>query len=919
MTVANESESLAVAVRSLSHRYGDTTALDEVALELPRGTIAGLFGPDGVGKSTLMGLVAGARKMQDGQIEVLGGPMRKARHRNAVFPRIAYMPQGLGQNLYMALSVRENLEFFGRLFGQKAKERDERIDRLLRATRLDPFPDRPVGKLSGGMKQKLGLCCALIHDPDLLILDEPTTGVDPLSRRQFWDLIGDIRETRPGMAVLVSTAYMDEAEEFDLLYAMYGGRILSSGSAEALREETGTETLDDAFTALLPEQARSAPVDLEIPPLDQNGRATAIEARELTRRFGDFTAVDRVSFRIARGEIFGFIGSNGSGKTTTMKMLTGLLPVSEGEVELFGHKVDAGDTETRKRVGYMSQSFSLYGQLSLRQNLRLHARLFRLAPDEIEGRIQELLDRFGLTGHADDAAGALPLGLRQRLSLAAAIIHRPELLILDEPTSGVDPAGRDAFWQILSDLSREDGVTIFVSTHFMNEAELCDRISLMHKGQVLTVGAPGEIAEDRGDGDLEAAFIAHIRANDDDVADEEEEADPGKSLSSQDNAQRRRRGGAFLRRLLAYTRRETFEVLRDPIRMTFAFGGSILLMFLFAYGISMDVEDMEFAAFDQDRSPEARAYLQTFEGSRYFERVASVESRAALVKLLRAGETTLILGIPDGYGKALRNGREAEISAWIDGANTQRAATIEGYVEGAHASYLAARVRDAGAGENSGQRGAFNVATRFAYNPTVDSIMAIAPSVPAILLMMFPSILMAISVAREREIGTITNFHVTPTRRVEFLLGKQLPYVAIGMINFAIMTAMAVWLFGVPFKGGFLVLALGALVYVMASTAYGLLVSVFTRTQVAAVFATMVISMMPTVIFSGMMQPVASLEGGARLIGVSWPTHYYMYMSVGAFTKGLGVAELGREILWIALFVPGFLLPALLLLRKQAR
>lgn len=916
--MADKCDSIAVSVRSLSHRYGDSVALNDVALELPKGTLAGLFGPDGVGKSTLMGLIAGARKMQEGEIEVLGGPMRKARHRNAVFPRIAYMPQGLGQNLYMALSVRENLQFFGRLFGQSAGEREERIDRLLRATRLDPFPDRPVGKLSGGMKQKLGLCCALIHDPDLLILDEPTTGVDPLSRRQFWALIAEIRNTRPEMAVLVSTAYMEEAEGFDTLHAMYGGRILSSGSATALRDETGTDTLEDAFTALLPEQARSDPVDLEIPPLEQDGHETAIEARDLTRRFGDFTAVDRVSFKIARGEIFGFIGSNGSGKTTTMKMLTGLLPASEGQVELFGHKVDAGDIETRKRVGYMSQSFSLYGQLSLSQNLRLHARLFRLPPDEIESRIKELLDRFGLTRHADDAAGALPLGLRQRLSLAAAIIHRPELLILDEPTSGVDPAGRDAFWQILSDLSRDGGVTIFVSTHFMNEAELCDRISLMHKGQVLTVGTPDEIAADRGDGDLESAFITHIRENDDDITDDDEEdAEPKERLKSEDEARRRPRGMAFVRRLLAYTRRESFEVLRDPIRMTFAFGGSILLMFLFAYGISMDVEDMEFASFDQDRSPESRAYLQTFDGSRYFERVATVESRAALVELMRAGETTLIVGIPNGYGKALREGRATAVSAWIDGANTQRAATIEGYVQGAHASYLAARIRDAGVDTKKGAD--LTVTTRFDYNPTVDSIMAIAPSVPAILLMMFPSILMAISVAREREIGTITNFHVTPTRRIEFMLGKQLPYIAIGMINFTIMTAMAAWLFGVPFKGSFSVLALGALVYVMASTSYGLLVSVFTQTQVAAVFATMVISMMPTVIFSGMMQPVASLEGGARLIGMAWPTHYYMYMSVGAFTKGLGVAELGSEIMWIALFVPAFLLPAQLLLRKQAR
>ena len=914
MTMPDHSESPAVLVTSLSHSYGNTVALDDVSLELAPGEMVGLFGPDGVGKSTLMGLIAGARKMQKGEIEVLGGPMRKAKHRNAVFPRIAYMPQGLGQNLYMALSVRENLEFFGRLFGQTAQERDERIERLLKATRLDPFPDRIVGKLSGGMKQKLGLCCALIHDPDLMILDEPTTGVDPLSRRQFWSLINDIRDNRPEMSVLVSTAYMDEAEDFDFLHAMHAGRILSSGSADDLRKETGTDTLEDAFTALRPKEERGEQVDLDIPPLEEGDRDIAIQADGLTRRFGDFTAVDDVSFKIERGEIFGFIGSNGSGKTTTMKMLTGLLPASEGSVSLFGQFIDASDIKTRQRVGYMTQSFSLYSELSLKQNLRLHARLFRLKPDEIEDRITELLEQFGLTGHAGDKAGELPLGLRQRLSLAAAIIHRPELLILDEPTSGVDPAGRDAFWQILSELSRQDDVTIFISTHFMNEAALCDRISLMHEGKVLGVGTPAEIADKKGDGDLETAFIAYIEDADEDAASEGSGEDLTASDGNQAGKTPRR---AFLRRLLAYTRRETFEVMRDPIRLTFAFGGSIILMFLFAYGISMDVEDMAFATFDQDRSPESRAYLETYRGSHYFEEMPPVQSREALVDQLRSGDVTLVLDIPQGFGKGLREGRAAEVSAWIDGANTMRASTIEGYVQGGHASYLQAEAQAARRAEMMDQ--GLNVLTRFRYNPTVDSIYAIAPAVPAILLLMFPAILMAISVAREREIGTITNFHVTPTRRIEFLIGKQIPYIAIGMINFAIMTVMAVFLFGVPFKGSFAVLAAGAVVYVMASTSYGLLVSVFTRTQVAAVFATMVISMMPTVIFSGMMQPVATLEGGARLIGTAWPTHYYMHMSVGTFTKGLGLDAVGTDIAWIALFIPIFLVPALLMLKKQAR
>lgn len=913
--MAEQHENPVVLLRDVSHRYGGDAAVNRVSLELKQGEITGLYGPDGVGKSTLMGLIAGAREMQEGEIEVLGRSMRNARHRNAVFSRIAYMPQGLGQNLYMALSVRENLEFFGRLFGQSASERARRIRRLLKATRLDAFPNRPAGRLSGGMKQKLGLCCALIHDPDLLILDEPTTGIDPLSRRQFWSLIEDLRDARPQMSIFLSSAYFEEAEQFDRLFTMHDGRILGSGSASELREETGTETLAEAFTALLPEEDRTSRTVLDIPPRDGEDSETAIEARGLTRRFGDFTAVEDVSFEIERGEIFGFLGSNGSGKTTTMKMLTGLLPVSEGEVSLFGQPLDARDIETRKRVGYMSQSFSLYGKLSVRANLELHARLYRLDPDGIDDRIDAILDRMGLTGKEDSAANDLPLGLRQRLSLAAAILHDPDLLILDEPTSGVDPDGRDAFWQILSDLSRDSRVTIFVSTHFMQEARYCDRISLMHEGRVLEVGAPDDIAAEHGEGDLQEAFVALIREADPDAADagETEEWNGTKEQSAEGS----RRQKAFMRRLLAYTRCETLEVMRDPIRLIFAFGGSVLLMYLFAYGVSMDVEDMTFASFDQDRSPMSRGYLQTFEGSRYFERVSDVTRREDLIGLLRSGEATLVLDVPHGFGRDIREERGAEVSAWIDGANTQRAAIIAGYVQGAHAEYLATRAQESSATARSVP--GLEIKSRFAYNPTVDSIRAIAPSVPAILLMFFPAILMAISVAREREIGTIINFHVTPTRRLEFLLGKQLPYIGIGMANFLIMMGMAVFLFGVPFSGNFPILTLGAFVYVTAATSYGLLVSVFTRTQVAAVFATVVIMMMPTVVFSGMVQPVASLEGAARFIGLSWPTHHYMFMSVGAFTKGLGISQLASEILWIALFVPVFLAPALFLLRKQAR
>jgi ribosome-dependent ATPase len=313
---------------AVSHRYGAVVALEAVDISLPAGCMVGLIGPDGVGKSSLLALVSGARMIQSGRVEVLGGDIGEPRFRASVQPRIAYMPQGLGKNLYPTLSVFENVDFFGRLFGQGRREREQRIDELLNSTGLMPFKDRPAAKLSGGMKQKLGLCCALIHDPDLLILDEPTTGVDPLSRRQFWALIDSIRARRPGMSVLVATAYMEEAERFDWLVAMDGGTVIGTGTPAELLAKTGQETLDAAFIELLPEARRQAHQVLVIPPRVSDGGDYAIEAEGLVQRFGDFTAVDHVSFKIARGEIFGFLGSNGCGKTTTMKMLTGLLPPS---------------------------------------------------------------------------------------------------------------------------------------------------------------------------------------------------------------------------------------------------------------------------------------------------------------------------------------------------------------------------------------------------------------------------------------------------------------------------------------------------------------------------------------------------------------------------------------------------------------
>lgn len=896
---------------ALSH--GANKALDGVTLDLPAGCVVGLIGPDGVGKSSLLALIAGAQAIQQGRVEVLGGDMAQAAHRRRSGPRIAYMPQGLGKNLYPTLSVFENVDFFGRLFGHGKAERARRIAELLRSTGLSRFADRPAGKLSGGMKQKLGLCCALIHDPELLILDEPTTGVDPLSRRQFWELIAAIRMDQPGLSVLVATAYMEEAARFDWLVAMEAGRVLATGTPRDLLEQTGAADLDAAFIALLPEARRAGHQAVAIPPRPETAAAEiAIEADHLTMRFGDFTAVEDVSFRIPRGEIFGFLGSNGCGKTTTMKMLTGLLPASAGTAKLFGQPVTAQDVAGRRHVGYMSQAFSLYSELTVRQNLDLHARLFNLPPETIPDRIVEMCRRFGLEGVMEALPDSLPLGMRQRLSLAVAMIHAPRLLILDEPTSGVDPVARDAFWRILAELSRQDQVTIFVSTHFMNEAAPCDRISLMHAGRVLVSDTPQAIRAARGDATLEEAFIGYLQdATGPDA--EAPEAPPAPADKAPASAPR----GFDPRRLGAYAWREALELQRDPIRTALALIGSLILMFVIGYGINLDVENLTFAVLDRDGSAASRDYSGQIGGSRYFSEQPPILDYADLDRRMRRGEISLAVEIPAGFGRDLARGRAVEVGAWIDGAMPTRAETVRGYVQGMHAAWLTQRALE-GQGA-AAALGSFTLEIRYRYNPDVQSLVAIVPAVIPLLLMMIPAMLAALSVVREKELGSILNFYVTPVTRLEFLLGKQAPYVALAMLNFLMLAGLSILGFGVPFSGSFLALAAAALLYVVAATALGLVISAFISSQIAAIFGTALITLIPAVQFSGMTDPVSSLEGVGALIGQIYPTSHFMTIARGTFSKALGFGDLVGSFLPLALAGPVLIGLAALLLRKQGR
>ena len=1031
-----------VSIQNLSHRYGKTLALDGVSLDIPKGATVGLIGPDGVGKSTLLSLMAGVKVIQDGRVEVLGGDMADKDVRRDLSHRIAFMPQGLGRNLYPTLSVYENIDFHARLFGLDGQERTRQITRLMEATRLAPFSDRAAGKLSGGMKQKLSLCCALVHSPDLLILDEPTTGVDPLSRRQFWALVDDLRREHAGMTVIVATAYIEEAQRFERLLAMDAGRLLENKPTAAVLADYGTDVLEEAYVKMLPPEKQQGSGGLDITPFVPDPAAPpAMEAHGLTKRFGDFTAVDHVSFTIQKGEIFGFLGSNGCGKSTTMKMLTGLLEATEGAATLLGKPIDAGGLDTKMRVGYMSQAFSLYEELSVRRNLDLHARLYQMGAKGAAA-VEEALQQFDLADVADTAPASLPLGIRQRLQLAAACLHHPEVLILDEPTSGVDPAARDMFWRHLLKLSREDKITIFVSTHFMNEAARCDRISFMHKGRVLAVGTPAELAARQNAPDLEEAFVQylieaeggegeeglsrqeaaysesdqrefrqdvdgvreqsshtlpaetptvvcvaqathaevasddrHSELSDDlqgkdtgssetqngvreqsshtlpaetptvgcvaqathaEVASDDRHSELSDDLQGKDTGSSETQNGVhepsshILRdnpntqtfkyrfsMIWTFARREAKELLRDKIRLFFAVFGPLIIMASVSWGISFDVRNLKFAVYDRDQTAASRELVEYFDGSRYFLQQPPIQSEAEIDTVLKSSGAILVIDIPSGFGRDLARGLKPEVGFYVDGSMPFNATNIRGYVGSLITAYTKDRIADSGLPVSL--KAPAGIEPRFMYNQDFDSINAIAPGVMMLVLMMIPAMMSAVGVVREREIGSIANFYASPAAVAQYLIGKQLPYIAVGMVNFAAMMLMIIYLFGVPLKGSFAGLAVGTLLMVSASTALGLLISCFVRSQLAAIFATAIITMIPAQTYSGFLYPLSTMEGGALIIGKTFPSSWYYTVSVGSFTKGLHTADLLHEYAAIAAFAATSLILACVLLKKQEK
>lgn len=558
--VMREDAAPVIEIAGFGKRYRGKMVVKGLSLHVGEGEIHGLIGPDGSGKSSIMKAVAGVMSHDEGTVSVFGITLDSEAAAERIKHRIGFMPQGLGLSLYPELSIEENIDFFARLRAVGADELERRKERLLEMTRLAAFRTRAIKHLSGGMKQKLGLVCTLIHEPELLILDEPTTGVDPVSRRDFWAILSELVRRR-GMTVLATTAYLDEASRFHRISLMHAGRILADGEPaevaalvpghlvmlgtpqqvdvrerlvsafpdltpeggwlrifvperdperakqqvlEKLEASTVTNVhvtepeLEDTFIALIRREvgADEARARQPVQVHDRRGRApererdVAIEAQSLTRDFGAFRAVDDVSFRVESGEIFGLLGSNGAGKTTVIKMLTGILAPSTGGGTVAGADVTRPGRKIKRHIGYMSQLFSLYTDLTVVENITFYAGIYGLSLRQVRERCDWIVGMAGLGDVLDRRTGSLAVGMRQRLALGCALIHSPSVLFLDEPTSGVDPIGRQQFWEVLFKLSREEGVAVLVTTHYMSEAEHCDRLALMHAGRVAVEATP---------------------------------------------------------------------------------------------------------------------------------------------------------------------------------------------------------------------------------------------------------------------------------------------------------------------------------------------------------------------------------------------------------------------------------------------
>ena len=921
-----------VSIAGVTKRFGATVAIDNLSAVVAPGRITGLVGPDGAGKTTLLRLVAGLLRADAGRIEVCG--LDAAAQAPQIHTIAGYMPQRFG--LYEDLTVAENLTLYADLRGVTGAERVAAFARLLAFTDLGSFQHRLAGRLSGGMKQKLGLACALIRTPRVLLLDEPSVGVDPISRRELWRMVSALVDD--GLGVVWSTSYLDEAERCAEVLLLHEGHLLHAGppgdmtrlmagrsflveagagrrrmlahalarpeivdgtiqgaslrivmaegaapptaatfgSSDAITVRAVPPRFEDAYIARIG-GVTHRPEPAESPPVHDGDFTPVIEARGLTKRFGSFTAADNISFTIARGEIFGLLGPNGAGKSTTFKMMCGLLLPTSGSATVEGLDLYRAASAARGRIGYMAQKFSLYGDLSVRQNLAFFAGVYGIPSARRAAAIARVVDEFALHELLDTNAGGLPLGFKQRLALACAVMHEPAVLFLDEPTSGVDPLTRRDFWQRINAMV-ERGVTIMVTTHFLDEAEYCDRIALVYHGRVIAAGSPDALKQharsaNLPDPTLEDAFIALVEA--DSPAPQpppQPSPAPRESERSTPLALPRVAGGwQRARRIFGLIRKETLQILRDPSSIMIAGVLPLLFLFIFGFAVSLDLDNVGICLVVEQPTPVATSFAAALTNSRFFA-VRETRDRRACAGDLVAGRIKAIVVVPAWFAASTARGAPAAIQVLVDGSDPNSAGLVQNYIQGLWQNWL---VQD-GLERAAPIAPPVSVASRVWFNPAHESRNFLLPGLVAVIMTLIGTLLTALVVAREWERGTMEALMSTPIGIVELLIGKLAPYFILGMGAMVLSVAASVAIFAVPFRGSYTALAAVSAVFLICMLAFGLFISTVTRNQFVASQAALIAGFLPALLLSGFLFEIGSMPLPIRIIANALPARYFV-------------------------------------------
>jgi ABC-type multidrug transport system ATPase subunit/ABC-type Na+ efflux pump permease subunit len=857
--------------------------------------------------------------------------------------RIGYMPQRFG--LYEDLTVQENLNLYADLNNVSVSDRRARYPRLMEMTALGPFVNRLAGKLSGGMKQKLGLACTLVRAPELLLLDEPTVGVDPLSRRELWAIIQQLTGER-NLTVLLSTAYLDEAQRCDDAIVLHEGRVLAQrppseisrladghaflltprggqtarglqarllgkpGVVDAVPEggqvrlvvggnsemevaaeysidaaaERAPPRFEDGFMMLLHRSAENPLLAHELrlahrPQPERGG--PVVEVHELVRKFGSFTAVDHISFEVQQGEVFGLLGPNGAGKTTTFRMLCGLLPATSGTLRVAGTDLRTARASARQRIGYVAQKFSLYGQLTVVENLAFFCGAYGLRGQQRRERVRWALDQFELTPFAQLPSSQLPGGYKQRLAMAVALVHEPAILFLDEPTSGVDPLARREFWQRITALA-EQGVTVIVTTHFMEEAEYCDRVAILDAGRILAQGTPAELrgyaeSSPGEDSTMESAFIAIVensRNGNGNHADQRL-ADPPIDYGPELD---------WLppkgRRVWSLVKKESRQMVRDASSIAIGIVLPVILILLFGYGLSLDVNNIPLAVVMEEPSPDAVDLAAGFQLSPYFEPVVMTSMPRAR-QMMQAREIDAIVRIQSDFGRDLSLG-EAEVQILVQGTDANRARIIQAYLQGAVGSWTLRRAAEGRAVVS----GPVAIRDRLWFNEANESRYFLVPGLIVLIMTLIGSFLTTLVMAREWERGTLEALFVTPVRVGEILLGKTIPNFALGMIGLGLCIVTARFLFHVPLRGSLWLLTASSMLYLVVALAVGLLISVAVKSQFVASQMTILITFLPALMLSGFLFDLRNMPVIVQAITYVLPARYFVAVLQTVFLAG---------------------------------